>query len=188
MTTIAAFYSDPHFGHAKLIEDGDRPFASVDEMDETLVRNYNACVDAEDTILWVGDCFLGHSPERCRNILTEMSGTKIVVPGNHDGTPTSLAKMGFALVVKEPVFYISNTLCRVSHYPLFRDRTAAREDKFKGRRPVMNPGEVLLHGHTHSTTKMVDNQINLCVEAWEYKPAMRWQIIELIMRYENAHK
>jgi len=30
---ISYFYADPHFGHAKIIEHAERPFADVDEMD-----------------------------------------------------------------------------------------------------------------------------------------------------------
>jgi calcineurin-like phosphoesterase family protein len=47
---ITHFYSDPHFGHTNIIKYCDRPFASVDEMNEELVARYNASVGPDDFV------------------------------------------------------------------------------------------------------------------------------------------
>lgn len=186
--SIAAFFSDPHFGHKMLVETSERPFKTVDEMDAALVKNYNDLIGFDDVVIWLGDCFLGYNPERTRHIVTEMAGTKLLIVGNHDATATAMSKMGFSLVMKEANMRISDTMCRLSHYPFFEQGNPPKVDKFQSRRPRKVLGEILLHGHTHSTTKMRDNQINLCVDAWDFKPAMYWQVANLVREYENAHK
>ncbi len=77
------FTADTHFGHANIIKHCRRPFSSVEERDETLVRNINARVAATDTLYHLGDfAFRGKDPAeyrgriRCRSI--------VLVLGNHD--------------------------------------------------------------------------------------------------------
>ena len=45
--------ADLHFHYALLLP--SRPFATVEEMDEALVKNWNDTVGPEDTVYLVGD-------------------------------------------------------------------------------------------------------------------------------------
>ena len=47
------YTADLHFHYALLLP--SRPFATVEEMDETLVKNWNDTVGPEDTVYLVGD-------------------------------------------------------------------------------------------------------------------------------------
>lgn len=76
------FYTaDPHFGYEPLL--AGRPFASVAEMDEAIIANWNAAVSPADTVYLVGDIGWndGHVP--CRT-LARLNGRKHLIRGNHD--------------------------------------------------------------------------------------------------------
>ena len=77
------FTADTHFGRADIIRYCHRPFASVEEMDETLLRNINDRVKPGDTLYHLGDfAFRNGRPAiyrdqiKCRRL--------ILIMGNHD--------------------------------------------------------------------------------------------------------
>ena len=62
------FTADTHFGHNNVIQFCDRPFASVEEMDEAMIQNWNERVTGNDTVYILGDMFFpqhqcGGNPE-----------------------------------------------------------------------------------------------------------------------------
>lgn len=77
------FVSDTHFGHENIIRYMNRPFKDSAEMDEVLIRNWNELVTHEDTVYVLGDFALCPSA-RAASILRRLSGTKILIEGNHD--------------------------------------------------------------------------------------------------------
>src|SRR6056297_469802 len=70
------FTADLHFGHRNIIDYCDRPFADVEEMNRTLVGNWNATVDGDDVVWVVGDFAMGTIAETLP-IAAELAG-------NHD--------------------------------------------------------------------------------------------------------
>lgn len=76
-------WSDIHFGHGNIIKYCDRPFASADEMNETMIANHNSVVKPEDLVIWVGDVsFMREEPTN--EILKQLNGDRILIIGNHD--------------------------------------------------------------------------------------------------------
>ena len=49
------FTSDLHLGHRAAISMCERPFETVEEMNEILIRNFNSCVKKNDTVYILGD-------------------------------------------------------------------------------------------------------------------------------------
>lgn len=72
--------SDLHLGHANIIKYCDRPFASVEEMDEALVANWNAVVTPQDIIYNCGDVYFGDGWKH----VPRLNGHKRLIVGNHD--------------------------------------------------------------------------------------------------------
>ena len=80
------FSADTHFGHANIIRFCNRPFGTVEEMDEALVANWNGRVGGNDTVYFLGDLFFRASDDRVRDILGRLKGRKHLVIGNHDSS------------------------------------------------------------------------------------------------------
>jgi calcineurin-like phosphoesterase family protein len=77
------FTADQHFGHQNIIRTCSRPFASAEEMDEALTRNWNAAVGPGDEVYILGDFTMKPAPEAHRR-LSALNGRKYLVVGNHD--------------------------------------------------------------------------------------------------------
>lgn len=78
------FTSDLHFGHKNIIKYCGRPFASVEEMNEALVENWNAVVVPDDEVWNLGDVTLGISPGKARQYLRRLRGRHHLICGNHE--------------------------------------------------------------------------------------------------------
>lgn len=50
---------------------------------------------------------------------------------------------------------------------------------------LINEGEILGHGHTHSREKRFANMINFCVEAWGYAPASEDEVYDEILNFKK---
>lgn len=76
------FTSDMHFGHRNIMKFCNRPFNSVEEMDEALINNWNAVVEESDIVFNLGD-FAYASNSRWKEILERLKGTHYLILGNH---------------------------------------------------------------------------------------------------------
>jgi calcineurin-like phosphoesterase family protein len=77
------FTSDTHFGHANIVKYSNRPFASVLEMDEALIANWNARVRPNDEVWHLGD-FTFKAEAEATLYLNRLNGLKHLIWGNHD--------------------------------------------------------------------------------------------------------
>ena len=82
MTTY--YIADTHFGHAGVIKFSDRPFADVEEMDRTMIANWNARVQPEDDVYIVGDFIWHGGTDAATDLAKKLNGRKYLIKGNHD--------------------------------------------------------------------------------------------------------
>ena len=81
---MKTFYiSDLHFSHANVIKFDNRPFSNIEEMNQTLIKNWNETVSKEDKVYILGDFCWGKKDEWIK-ILKQLNGQKFLVKGNHD--------------------------------------------------------------------------------------------------------
>ena len=77
------FTSDTHFYHSNIIGFCKRLFKNVEDMNETLIENWNQVVSQDDIVFRLGDLCLGGSHEWTK-ILNRLNGKIYLVLGNHD--------------------------------------------------------------------------------------------------------
>jgi len=162
------FISDTHFSHTNIIRYTGRPFQSVDEMNEKMIENWNAHVKPEDTVFFLGDFGLG-TTEFLTDLCSKLHGNKICIRGNHDGTPAKMHKIGFSRVLESAFIKIGRHPVELVHIP------------------TDPPAHFQLHGHVHEKrpNKLIDRQLNLSVEVWDYKPVAEKTIVALLDRAET---
>lgn len=195
------FTSDTHFWHRNIIQYSNRPFDSVEHMNEILIANWNSTVAPEDTIYHLGDVALGPWSE-WEAVLSRLNGYKILVVGNHErifkGEKPRMQER-FADYYHQffdevhhnlrGVWLDNGTIVDLSHFPYEADHME-KSRHMEHRLP--DTGRTLIHGHTHaeyaqhgndarvSRSKRGTLQIHVGMDAWNYTPVSEDQIIELI--------
>jgi|SRR6478735_1148981 len=193
------FTSDTHFGHARIIELCDRPFKSVEHMDETLINNWNETVSPGDIVYHLGDVALG-SWDRWDGILSRLNGHKILVVGNHDRifagaserhrerfTPiyeqwfVDICDFDTLTFRSDGVAGWDTQLTALSHFPY--DGDSHGEERYREFRPK-DEGFPLIHGHTHgrdqkaTVSQAGTPMFHVGVDAHDYRPVHESEILE----------
>lgn len=77
------FTSDTHFWHDNIIKFCNRPFDSIEEMNDTIIENWNRVVDKNDIVFHLGDfCFCG--VDKFKELIEKLNGRIYLILGNHD--------------------------------------------------------------------------------------------------------
>lgn len=136
-----------HYGHTNIIRLANRPFTSVEEMNETLITNWNKVVKTTDTVYHLGD--FAYKGEDSKTYIQKLKGNIILIQGNHD-------PVNWGDHYKE--FKYEKRLFVLCHYPI---------EEWNG----FFRGTIHIHCHTHKTElKSGTNRFNVTVEACQYKP------------------
>lgn len=155
--------ADLHFGHKNIIAYENRPFATVEEMDEKLIENWNAVVSPQDIVYVLGDVgFAGK--KRLYSLVSRLNGRKVLVLGNHDRchSPSWWEKeIGFNVAEAGPIVALySGKLIFMSHEP--------PED-------MSDTGLFYMYGHVHGNPDYPDHTDNtacVSIERLHYVPAL----------------
>lgn len=153
MSGTVFFISDTHFGHRKIIEfEAEyRPFGSIEEHDEELIRRWNNAVTKHDVVYHLGDVLFGSNA--FERVLSRLNGTKKLVLGNHDRYSKDRYMQYFSKV--EGCMKFDNSV--LSHIPIHPYQL---EYRYKYN----------LHGHMHSKKLDDERYINCSVEQWNLAP------------------
>jgi len=132
------FTADTHFGQEMVIRLQPRPYKSLGEMEEDLVRRWNEVVRPGDIVYHLGDFAVGKAEDKARikAIFERLEGEKMLVCGNHEKRNAFVRGLGWRWVGDIKDVKIDGVEIAMSHYPMLAWNGS------------MN-GAWHLHGHTH---------------------------------------
>lgn len=79
------FTADTHFGDEKVLRLSSRPFSSVKEMDDELIKRWNETVPEDGIVFHLGDFGFGkYKYSMVHKLIRSLHGTKYLILGNHD--------------------------------------------------------------------------------------------------------
>lgn len=161
--------SDTHFHHTNVIGFCNRPFGSVEHMNEQLIHNWKMVVGKDDHVWFLGDFSFG-TYEQTANVLDQLPGIKHLIVGNHD-------RKGRA----DKLFNRDWKQWFVDSHDYFRLKTS--EGKFVlCHFPLASweRGYINLHGHLHSASgyKNKFRQYDVGVDANNYTPLLLSDAVE----------
>lgn len=165
------FTADTHFFHERLLglsEFAPRPFLTVEDMNETIINNWNKRVGPDDIVYHLGDIAILHTrPEKVAlekifEVLDQLNGRLVLIKGNHD----SRALFKYLQQHNHPVgnhnkfeFHDVGVLIKMNrrqyymtHYPMMLGIV----------KQIIN-----LHGHIHHYAVPVKENINVGVDTPE---------------------
>jgi calcineurin-like phosphoesterase family protein len=151
------FTSDIHFGHKDVIRFCKRPYRTVSEMNESIIKNWNNVVGDTDRVFLVGDVFLCGSSE-AGGYIKRLNGHKVLIKGNHDRNKKKMLEVGFDEFHKEYEYTMPDgRLALIKHYP---GPDCIMDEKY----------DLLIHGHIHVDNKVNGKKINVSTDIWNYTP------------------
>jgi calcineurin-like phosphoesterase family protein len=153
--------SDTHFGHVNICKftnyDGSpvRPWDSVEEMDEEMVKRWNETVGPKDKVYHLGDVVINR---KALATLDRLNGDKVLIKGNHDIFPLKDYVKYFRDI---RAYHVMNGMI-LSHIPVHKESIARFGTN--------------IHGHTHGN-RVLDAAGNIdsdyfcvCVEQTNFRP------------------
>lgn len=158
--------SDNHFNHQKIIEYCNRPFKTVEQMNEEMIKKWNSVVKEDDKIYHLGDFGFG-SKEQIANVISKLNGRIFLILGNHDNhTPQWYRDAGIKEVYDRPIIIKDFIVLSHAPQPFICD----------SRTPYVN-----FFGHVHDS-KMFETygprHFCACVERHNYKPVNIEEVIK----------
>lgn len=180
------FTSDLHFGHENVIRFDNRPFDTVEEMDEEMIKHWNAKVGKGDIVYVLGDFIWKATTNEAASIIRRLNGQIILIKGNHDRfLHNAAAKKALAGIKNYDDICVTledgtTRRCILSHYFI---------PFYNGHRYQA----IHLHGHSHFTEESAE-EVRITTELnekgydlkiynvgcmyWNYTPVTLDEILE----------
>jgi calcineurin-like phosphoesterase family protein len=166
--------SDYHLGHNNIIKYCNRPFKNVDDMNWTIIKNYNNVVKQDDLCYNLGDViFTGgteYGKEKFNYYLRHLNGRHVIIKGNHEKSNKIVDEIQSASMFK----------CGLKWY-LVHDPINSKIEY-----------DVNLVGHVHNAwliselheKNKVSLIINCCVDMWKFRPVPFTKLFELYQQWK----
>lgn len=178
------FISDTHWGHANILTftglDGKliRPgFSSVEEMDQTIIDNWNRVVGKEDRVFHGGD--VTFTNQDLHRIMPQLNGKKILILGNHDKLKIPEYLKYFSDIRGSKFFGHVEPRFVLTHYPI---HSYSNYPKY-----IFN-----VHGHIHEKEILAvpygqQKWFNISVERLNYTPISMDDLLGKLKELQEAN-
>jgi calcineurin-like phosphoesterase family protein len=125
---------DTHFDHKNIIHLTGRPFETVEEMNDFIIKKWNQRVSKQDIVYFIGDFTLSRRIDVITHYVNKLNGKIILVMGNHDTRkPKDYVNAGFFQAGRKPIMVEPDVW--IGHEPPLRKH--------------IQPRVKYIHGHTH---------------------------------------
>ena len=175
--------SDSHLGHFNICKYCHRPFQSRSEMDQTLIKNWNAVVPEDGIVVHCGDFMLPHNEDikEYNKYLNRLHGRVLLLRGNHDIASLDWVSDKLIAVRDQAMIIVDGVKIFAQHYPC----------------AAFN-GDYHIYGHIHTladgtcygidgdvTKVMRKNTYDVGVDQNGYTPVSYWQLCDIFRKKMN---
>ena len=177
------FCSDSHLGHFHICKYCHRPFQSRSDMDQTLIKNWNAVVPEDGIVVHCGDFMLPHNEDikEYNKYLNRLNGRVLLLRGNHDIASLDWVSDKLIAVRDQAMIVVDGVKIFAQHYPC----------------AAFN-GDYHIYGHIHTladgtcygvdgdvTKVMRKNTYDVGVDQNGYTPVSYWQLCDIFRKKMN---
>ena len=172
--------SDSHYGHYHICKYCHRPFQSRSEMDQTLIKNWNAVVPEDGIVVHCGDFMLPHNEDikEYNKYLNQLHGRVLLLRGNHDRASLDWVSDKLIAVRDQAMIVVDGVKIFAQHYPC----------------AAFN-GDYHVYGHIHTLADgtcygvdgdvakvMRKNTYDVGVDQNGYTPVSYWQLCDIFRK------
>ena len=174
------YLADTHIGHENIIRLCNRPFKSVDEMNDTIINNWNSVVKDNDEVYIIGD-FAYKNANNLTHYLKQLKGKKYLITGNHDRIDPEARKC-FEWIRSYAEIIDNGQKIVLFHYPILEWNGYFR-------------GTIHIYGHVHNNVdnesykalKNLKNAYNAGADILGFTPRTLTEVIEMNELFNAAH-
>lgn len=179
------FTSDTHFGSKRTLQLSKRPFKTVEEMDNSIINNWNNIINKDDIIYHLGD--FGNY-----DIVKQLNGKIILIIGNYEEKDIQniyKRKDDFKAVMKNRGFHNVE-------FPIFSKWFSVQDEVYKSKyinlymvhEPLHIKDQLIydnsfnLFGHIHEKQMVKKYGLNVGIDSHNFYPID----LSTILFYKNA--
>lgn len=175
--------SDSHLGHYNICKYCHRPFQSRSEMDQTLIKNWNAVVPEDGIVVHCGDFMLPHNEDikEYNKYLNQLHGRVLLLRGNHDRASLDWVSDKLIAVRDQAMIVVDGVKIFAQHYPC-----AAFNGDYHVYGHIHTLADGTCYGIDSDVTKMMrKNTYDVGVDQNGYTPVSYWQLCDIFRKKMN---
>ena len=175
--------SDSHLGHFHICKYCHRPFQSRSDMDQTLIKNWNAVVPEDGIVVHCGDFMLPHNEDikEYNKYLNQLHGRVLLLRGNHDRASLDWVSDKLIAVRDQAMIVVDGVKIFAQHYPC-----AAFNGDYHVYGHIHTLADGTCYGIDGDVTKVMGkNTYDVGVDQNGYTPVSYWQLCDIFRKKMN---